>query len=151
MSAALAAVVLTLASLASPDAGEAKRRLESMKVTVDFKNASVEDVVGSIRSATGLSFVLHPNVAAVRPDVTLKIRDVSAKTVLKLVLGPRGLAAVWRDGAIVVMPRDRVRSNCVVRIYDICPLKMKNEDFPGPRVELGPTPNPNLRMIGGLW
>ena len=147
MSAALAAVVLSLATLASPDAGEAKRRLESTKVTVDFKNASVEEVVESIRSFTGLSFVLHPDVPGKR-DVTLRARAVSAKTVLKLVLGPRGLAAVWRDGAILIAPRNKLNARTIVRLYDVRTIQIEKQDFSGPVVDL--KIDSGLRPLSGV-
>lgn len=45
MSAAFAAAVVAVVTLAAPDSGAAKRRLQATTVTVDFHDASVAEVV----------------------------------------------------------------------------------------------------------
>ena len=77
-----------------------------------------------------------------------RARAVSAKTVLKLVLGPRGLAAVWRDGAILIAPRNKLNARTIVRLYDVRTIQIEKQDFSGPVVDL--KIDSGLRPLSGV-
>src|SRR5436189_5232656 len=82
---------------------DAVRKLEAMKVTVDFENVKLPEAIDYLRDVTGLNLVLLPK--AMEKDgetsIKLKVKELSVRSVLKLLLGSRGLAASYRDGAIV--------------------------------------------------
>ncbi|HEY3227424.1 MAG TPA: hypothetical protein VGK61_10580, partial [Planctomycetota bacterium] len=103
--------------------------------------AKLEDVIAYFQEYSGLNFHLDAGVANSGQEparVTLKVRDVTLKTALKLVLNPRDLVCVYRDGVLLVAPKSKVASFTVTRVYDVRDLLFKLEDFPGPKLDLDP-------------
>jgi len=140
LAAMLAAAIFSTA--AAQDRAPVTRRLESVKVTVDFQNASLSSVVDYFRDATGLDFVLHHALAA-DSRVTLRLKDVSLRTALKLALRGCGASAVLRDGVIVIGPRETLAPPMQTRLHDIRDLTFILRDFEGPTMEFAKKP--------GIW
>lgn len=141
------AALLVMAAAVFGDTGRdhAVRKLESTRVTVDFDHSKISDVLGYLREATGLNFVLpHAVERQADADVRLKAKDLSVKSVLKLVLAPRGLAATYRDGAVVILSREDLLEATSTRMFDIRSMMVKIQDFGGPWMELA-------RSKAGLW
>ncbi len=139
MKTAIGLVLAAGAALAQdPGRAETVRKLESMKVTVDFQEATLADAVAYLRDVTGLNFVLHPRALEAAGDapVRLKVRDLSVRSVLRLMLRGRDLAAGYRDGAIVILPRAELEDQVTLRMYDVRALLVRVPDFAGPTVEL---------------
>jgi hypothetical protein len=138
----LTTAMMAVGMLASAWAGDTRddavRRLESMKVTVDFDNVKLPEAIDYLRDVSGLNLVLLPR--AMEKDgeapVRLKVKDLSVKSVLKLLLGARGLTATHRDGAIVILPKEDLQSATTMRIFDVRALQVKIQDFAGPVIEL---------------
>ena len=133
-----ALLVMAAAVFADSGRDQVVRKLESTRVSVDFDGAKLSDVVGYLREVTGLNFVLPARVMETQGDanVRLKAKDLSVKSVLKLVLAPRGLAATYRDGAVVVLPREDLLEATSTRMFDIRSMMVKIQDFGGPWMEL---------------
>ena len=131
-------MALALTAVAQDTAEEARRKLAAQKIAVDFQKTSLEDAIAFLRDATDLNFHISSTVAEHAPDATvrIKLRDVSVGTVLKLMLQPHELSAIWRDGSIVILPRGEFKGAKVMRIYDIRAQILKLQDYPGPKVEL---------------
>jgi hypothetical protein len=117
---------------------EAVRKLETLKVSVDFDGTALPDAIDFLRDVTGLNLVLLPKAMEKDPGskVRLKVRDLSVKSVLKLMLGQRGLAASYRDGAIAILPKEELQDGVALRIFDVRSLLVRLQDHPGPKVEL---------------
>jgi len=104
------AAVLVMAACAWGGEGrdEAVRKLETLRVTVDFENVKLPEAIDYLRDVTGLNLVILPK--AMEKDgetsIRLKVKDLSVKSVLKLLLGSRGLTTAFRDGALVIVPRE---------------------------------------------
>src|SRR5262245_57814698 len=94
--------MMAAAAWAGDTREETMRRLE-MKVTVDFADVKLPDAMDYLRDVTGLNLVVLPK--AMEKDgeskIRLKAKDLSVKSVLKLMLVSRGLTATYRDGAVV--------------------------------------------------
>jgi len=104
-----------------------------------------------LREVTGLNFVLMPKAMEKEGDskVRLKVKDLSVKSVLKLLLSTRGLTVSWRDGALVVLPKEELQDSTTMRMFDVRSLMVKLQDFAGPKVELvGPNTKTNLSNVG---
>lgn len=106
-------------------------------VTVEWRAAELGTAVRETLVKAGL--VLSEDEitrnAMAGKTATLALRDVSARTVLKQLLGVHGLTLIHADGALVV--RTTVEAFPVeTRVYDIRDLRAAVEDFPGPKVEL---------------
>ena len=128
----LAKALLLVGAMAVPVAAqdgapEAKRILDSTRVSVDYKDAPLEDVIAFLREQTGLNFHLGPDHSDAR--VTLVLRDVSARTVLKFALRPHDLSAAWRDGAVVIESRESTGGKTVMRMYDVRALEFGYRQF----------------------
>lgn len=136
------AMILAMAACAFADNGreDAVRKLETMKVTVDFENVKLPEAIDYLRDVTGLNLVILPK--AMEKDgetpIRLKVKELSVKSVLKLLLSNRGLTATYRDGAMVIVPKEELQGDVTMRIFDVRALQVKIQDFAGPRVELVP-------------
>jgi hypothetical protein len=117
---------------------EVVRRLETMKVSVDFRDVSLAEALDYLREVTGLNLILLPRATEQGGDakIRLKARDLSVKSTLKLLLASKGLTVTYRDGALVVLPQEDLQDNLVAEMYDVRSQLMKLQDFPGPRMEL---------------
>lgn len=137
IAAILAAAMISTA--AAQDRAHVTRRLEAVKVTLDFQNAPLSSVLEYLRDAAGLDFVLHHALAA-DTRVTLRLKDVSLRTALKLALRGCDASAVERDGVIVIGPREAVAPALRTRLHDIRDLTFVLRDFEGPTMEFGAAP-----------
>lgn len=138
--------LLAMAALAwAGDSREdAVRKLDSLKVSVDFQDVRLPEAVDYLREVTGLNLVMLPKAMEKDGDakITLKVKDLSAKSVLKLLLSSRNLTLTYRDGALVVLPKDDLQDATTLRMFDVRSMMVKLQDYPGPKVELaGPSKN----------
>ncbi len=126
---------------ASQSPAEAWRlRLATLKVSVDFRETALEETVAYLAEVSGAPLVVDPNaVEAGAARVTLQARDLPVRTVLRLILSPRGLTVAWREGVLVVMTRAEAAPP-MMRTYDVRDLMRRLEDFPGPDLELADKP-----------
>jgi type II secretory pathway component GspD/PulD (secretin) len=123
-----------------PRYGEIKRKLDTMKVTVDFKDSAFEDALSFLRDFSGLNIVVDAEVSSkLSPDqlkVNLRVKDLVLKSCLKLMLSSKDLTAIYKEGVIVVVPKGKTSQNVTLQFYDVRDLLVKLQDFPGPKVEL---------------
>jgi hypothetical protein len=130
---------------------DALRKLETMKITVDFQDVKLAEAMDYLRDVTGLNLVILPRAAEKGGDlkIRLKVRELSVKSTLKLMLSGKGLAMTWRAGSLVVLPQEDLLDNVVLEMYDIRDKIMKLQDFPGPRMELV-TPKTGSTQTAGI-
>ncbi|HLG42339.1 MAG TPA: hypothetical protein VI643_03155, partial [Planctomycetota bacterium] len=114
-------------------------KLTSMQIAISFENEPLENVVEHLREQTRLNFHIDAKVAKVKElTVTARLKDVRLISAIRLMLGQLDLAAVYRDGMIVITTREEVDKEVVTRVYDVRDLNYSPPDFPGPRIELEP-------------
>lgn len=121
---------------------DAVRKLESLKVSVDFQDVRLPEALDYLREVTGLNLVVLPKALEKDGDakITLKVKDLTVKSVLKLLLSSRSLTLTYRDGALVVLPKDDLQDSTTMRMFDVRSMLVKLQDFAGPKVELaGPS------------
>jgi hypothetical protein len=142
---ALAAPVATAAegrAAMPPRQEEILSKLANMKISVDFTDAALPDVLDFIRSFSGIDFVMDLKVRERLGDeqmkVSLKVNDLPLRSTLRILLAGKGLTAVYREGVLVIVPKEEADKDVVLRIYDVRDLMMKIEDHPGPVIELRP-------------
>jgi type II secretory pathway component GspD/PulD (secretin) len=121
-----------------PRKAEVLSKLNTMRVTVDFKDNTLDEALGFLRDFSGLNLVVDAEVAQKSPDlkITLRVKDLLLKSCLKLMLSAPNLTATYRDGVVLVVPKDKVDKAVSLQIYDVRDLLVKIQDFVGPRVEL---------------
>jgi hypothetical protein len=139
-----------------PRHAEVVNKLGSMRVSVDFQDMALEEALAFLSDFSGLNVVLDGEVTQkFSPDqlkVTLRVKDLLLKSCLKLLLNGRGLTATYREGVLLVVPKEKVDQAVTLQIYDVRDLLVKLQDFPGPKVELvSPTPQGGGPLVGGVF
>lgn len=119
---------------------EIMSKLRTMKVSLDFRETPLQDVIDFIREMTQINFVIDQKVyEEIEPDkltVTIKVDDLELRAALKLMLQMRGLTAVFRDGVLLIVTKKSQEENVFMRIYDVRDLLQPVRDFPGPEIAL---------------
>jgi len=139
--AVVAACGSTLAQDGQADpARKVRDKLASLRISLDFKDARLDEVIAYFQEYSGLNFHLDADARAkVDADgakITLKLKDVSLSTALKLILNPRELGCVYRNGVIVIATRAGLGTQTVTRVYDVRDILFQIQDFPGPKLGL---------------
>ena len=124
------------ASAQESDRTETLRRLKSVRVSVDFRNHPLSGALDELREATGLNLVLDAGADGREKRVTLRLRNVSAGSALRLMLESMELSFAFRHGAIVVAPPGRFPGRTRLEIYDVKSLVYGIHDFPGVSIAL---------------
>lgn len=120
-----------------PESGEIQRRLR-LKVTMEFNDASVEEVATFICKMTGINLVIDPALrAAALPGVTLSVQDMSARNALNWLVLQSGVHMSFVNEAIY-LSLTRPRLPMAVRLVDVSDMIQPPRSFPGPRLGLGP-------------
>lgn len=112
-----------------------QRKLET-RITVELKQVRLADALDVFRSGTGLNFVA---VDGRDLAVSLTVRDLSARSALRLLLAPADLSAVFENGAVVIRNRQSLAGAATLKLYDVRATLVKIQDFPAPRMGLAGT------------
>jgi len=123
-----------------PRKAEVVRKLSSMKISMDFVDRPMEEVLSFLRDFSGLNIVVDAEVSQSLGEdqlkVTMRVKELTLKSVLKLMLSSKNLTATYKEGVILIVPKGKVDKAVVLQIYDVRDLLVKIQDFSGPRVEL---------------
>ena len=98
--------VTFFAALAEPQDsnGDIQKRLLSQKISVHFRNATLETVARHLQKTTGIRFQVSSAVWSQDSKVNLKVDGVSVTSVLKLILNSRNLSARVAGDAVRIVP-----------------------------------------------
>lgn len=129
-------------------------KLDAMKVSLDFDKTPLVEVIDFIRTLSEINFVIDKRVRETYPDdpleITLKVDNLSLRSALKLVLAMHDLTVKYKEGVLLVVPKDDASDeDLVTRLYDVRDLLMTIPDFPGPNIELKP-PDEESSGVQGL-
>ena len=130
---------------------EIRGRLASQKIDVDMDNMPLEDALNVIRSYTGYNIILDPKAREEHSSdvVTLSLKNLSVRSILKIMLGDKELTLVYRRGVLVVVPKAEVSMKVVTKVYDVKDLLYTIRNFPGPKVELVPPDSSGGTALSG--
>jgi hypothetical protein len=123
-----------------PRKQEVLNKLNTMRISTDFNAITLEEAVSFLRDASGLNIIVDAEVYKSQSEdqlkVTLRVKELLLKSVLKLMLSSRELTAMYREGVVLIVPKGRIDKSVTLQLYDVRDLLVKIQDFPGPRVEL---------------
>jgi hypothetical protein len=123
--------------LLGPQDDAVRGKIESMRVDVNFEEATLEEVVEYFREVTGLQWIIDPAVECSDDEpVSVTLRGVRLISALRVILRRVELASVVREGSIVILNREDVRTSVVTEIYDVRDLFVQIRGFAGPQLEL---------------
>lgn len=144
----LAALALATAAWAQTDdnpqndekRAEILNKLRTMKVSLDFRETPLQDVIDFVREMTGINFVIDQKVYdETEPEkltITIKVDDLELRSALKLMLQMRGLTAVYREGVLLIVTKKSQEEETYMKLYDVRDLLRPITDFPGPEISL---------------
>ena len=140
MSAAVLAVVF---GLAVPAVGQDQNRarteakLRNMKITLDFQNSPLASVIDYLREISGLNLFIDQAVVEMDINITMKVQEISLKSVLGLMLAPHGCEAIYHEGVTQIMrSEDVVDRTLMLELYDVRDILHPIQDFPGTDIAL---------------
>ena len=115
-----------------------RSRLDRMKLTVEWEDAPLEDVVRQLSVQLGCNMVLAPAAAERAGDtVSLKLTKLRARSVLDLLSSSQDLEFLMKGGVVLVTtPEDAIRRTAVLRVYDVASAMYRAPDFRGPEIVL---------------
>jgi hypothetical protein len=113
-------------------------KLNTMAIDVNFEDASLAQVMQYFREYTGLNWLVDPEVGEGNGTVTLRLKGIKVMTALRIILKNLELAAVIKDGMVVIVTKEALQNYVVTRVYDVRDLFLKINNFAGPRLELLP-------------
>lgn len=127
------------------DKDEVINKLNSVKTSVSFNNTPLGVAIEHIREAGGglnihIADHIRDQFAGESPKtVSLKVENVSLRTVLKLILqADENYAVIYKNRTLLITTKDKAQQEMVTVIYDVRDLLFQTVDFPGPRVDLLP-------------
>jgi type II secretory pathway component GspD/PulD (secretin) len=134
----LSALVLAAPALAQDKAkDEAESKLKNLRVTLDFKDAPIDTVIDFLREISDLNLFLDQKVRDKNIQVSLKVSDISLKSVLQLMLKPHGCDFMWREGVVMLMTQEDVVDKTIkMELYDCRDILYPIQDFPGVDLDL---------------
>ncbi len=107
----------------------------NQRVTLDFRDAPLADVVDFLRSASRLNIVVAPAVTLSSPSITLKASDMSLGNALHWLTRLSNTHMGFIHGALFISDQP-ITEGSVTRLYDISSMTMAIRDFPGPELAL---------------
>lgn len=118
-------------------------------ISVEFDAVPLEDALQTVRAQLGTNLTIDPAVrdAHGAVPVSMRLKDVSVRTVLRIMLDERGLTLTRREGVLAVVTKESIADRVVTRVYDVRDLIHAAPQFPGPRMELT---SPDDGLIGTI-
>ncbi|MHC4663283.1 MAG: hypothetical protein ACYS8W_16600 [Planctomycetota bacterium] len=128
----------------NPTSEEAKlivTKLENQKVTFNFKDTPIEEVVDFIRDITGINIVISNEAMEIFDElgrgISLRLKDIRFKNALNLVLSGTDIGYAVKDGVLYLDLKEKLRTKRLyLAFYEISELVTKPPDFPAPHVAL---------------
>jgi len=124
-----------------------RKKLQQHIANVKLVGVKFEDAIDYLREHTGVSFYVswgvmeqdNPDIRSKKVDV--KLDDVAAETVLKVLLDDAGggqvkLGYVINNGFVSISTQEKLNILTYARVYDIRDLLARVPNFVGPRVDL---------------
>ena len=124
--------LLLLALQKDPAQVETEAKLSNLKITLDFKDAPLETVVDYIREIADMNLFIDAKVAEKQITVSLKVSEISLRSVFSLALKPHDCGTYFKDGVLMIMTLPDIADRTVkMQIYDCRDILHPIQDFPG--------------------
>ncbi len=106
-----------------------EKKLEK-RVSLDFRDTHLGDVVSQLQELSGADIFIGRQVDVDDEEtrVFLRVKDVSLKDALKLILEQTRLGSRYRDEALFLCPPEELHDPCTLRILDVRDLGWMSAD-----------------------
>lgn len=109
-----------------------REKLGSQKISFDFVETPLPDVLAFLSSLTDVTIILDPD--AIRdgaPTVTLRVNEMTLERALNWICKLASLKYNLKNEAIYVAHPEKLRDRVVLRMYDVSDLTMEIKNFAG--------------------
>jgi type II secretory pathway component GspD/PulD (secretin) len=116
---------------------EIENRLKNVRVSLDFKNAPLDSVVDYLREISSINMIVDPRVRDKNIMVSMKVGEISLRSVFGLMLKPHDCGVMVKDGVLQILPKEVIRDRTLkMEIYDCRDILYPIQDFPGVDIAL---------------
>jgi len=125
--------------LQAQDASKAEYegKLNNIKVTLDFQNAPLDQVVDYLREISGMNIFVDAKVREKNLTVSLKVTEISLRSIFGLLLKPHDCDILFKDGVLQLMTKPDVADKTMkMEIYDCRDILYPITNFPGIDLDL---------------
>ena len=113
-----------------PWVAQLRERLEQ-RITFEFQDTGLEDVINFLRQVTGTTIIIAPDVVAKGGGtVSLKVKDMRYGDALKWILQLTNLKMALQNQAIFISS-EPIKGAINLKMYDVTDLVSPVKDFPG--------------------
>ena len=114
-----------------------ERGLEQ-RMTVDFQELDIQEVVEFLQRNTDINFVLDPKVVAegMVPPITMRLEEITIANVLEFIMLQTDLRYTLEGQAVYISNPEGLRGDVFMRVYDIRDLTLGLTQFPGPNLNI---------------
>ena len=127
----------TLALAQDNTKSEYESKLNNIKVTLDFQNTPLDQVVDYLREISGLNIFVDSKVRDKNIVVSLKVTEISLRSIFSLMLKPQGCGVMFRDGVLQLMLKEDIADKTMrMEIYDCRDILYPIQQFPGIDLDL---------------
>jgi len=116
---------------------EYEGKLNNIKVTLDFQNAPLDQVVDYLREISGMNIFVDSKVRDKNLIVSLKVTEISLRSIFGLILKPHNCDILFKDGVLQLMTKEDVADRTMrMEIYDCRDILYPITNFPGVDLDL---------------
>lgn len=130
------AVAALLGSGQDPANRDVDRKIATMRLSVEFQDTPLKDVVDFLRETADINVILDRGVDPSTP-VTFKVRDITLKTMLNYILRAHELGYIISEGILQIVPIEKAQAKVQLKIYDVQDLVAPLRDMPGREITFG--------------
>ena len=117
--------------------GEVDGKLNNIKVTLDFQNAPLDQVVDYLREISGMNIFVGAKAREKNLMISLKVTEISMRSILGLMLKPHDCDILFKDGVLQILTKDEVMDKTLkMEIYDCRDILYPIANFPGIDLDL---------------
>jgi type II secretory pathway component GspD/PulD (secretin) len=112
--------------------------LESLKVSLNFTETSLDEVVDFLREITSLNILVSKGVkeSGEEHPITLKVEELRAMDAISLLVEMVDLSFKMEDGVIMIVTKDETKADAFLELYDVRDLLFRLRDFKAPEISL---------------
>jgi type II secretory pathway component GspD/PulD (secretin) len=116
---------------------EYEGKLNNIKVTLDFQNAPLDQIVDYLREISGMNIFVDQKVRDKQLTVSIKVNEISLRSIFSLMLKPHGCGILFKDGVLQVMTLPDIDDKTMkMEIYDCRDILYPISNFPGIEMDL---------------
>lgn len=118
---------------------EIRNRLKNTKVTLDFSDTPLAQVVNFLQDVSGINMIVDPSVYEAGEEelnIDLQVQDLQLENALNLILTLKKLAMNIENGVLVIASTEKARGKKKLQLFDVRDLTGGINDFPGQTLSL---------------